>query len=101
MAFIFKGHVTCEEFLLTFKNEGNMSSRNVANPHPTTLGHIPEDPSPQSQLCENLQDSQPSFFGRQFGVSELPHNSHVIRFKVRALTLRFYDTISLFFDTAA
>jgi len=77
-----------------------MYSRNVANPHPTTLGHIQEDPSPQSQLCENLQDSYSSFFGRIFGVSEVPHNSQVIRFNVRAVTLRFYDTRSLFFDTA-
>jgi len=100
MVFIFKGHVGCEEFLLTFKNEGKIFSRNVANPHPTTMGHIPEDPSPQSQLCENLQDSYSSFLGRKYGVSELTHNSHVISFSVRARTLRINDTISLLFDTA-
>jgi hypothetical protein len=76
-----------------------MFCQNVENPHPTTLGHIPEDPSSQSQLCENLQDSYSSSFGRKFGVNELPLNSHIIRFSVRASTLRFYDTISLLFDT--
>lgn len=74
VAFIFKSHVGCEELILTFKNE-DMFSRNVANPNPTALGHIPEDLSPQSQHYANLQESYSSFFGRKFGVSELPQKS--------------------------
>jgi len=44
MTFIFKGHVGCEEFLLTFKNEGKHVLSKRREPSPDDSGSHPRRP---------------------------------------------------------
>jgi hypothetical protein len=52
MTFIFKGHVGCEEFLLTFKNEGKHVLSKRREPSPDDSGSHPRRPRAVSSTAE-------------------------------------------------